>query len=540
MYAWYLQLLGFTGNDDKHAIYIKLDRDMNNSICSIFETAISQYADYPAILIDAETLSYRELGHRAKQVAELLSSVETDNSRVALLAENGINYVILYWGILLAGKVSVELNPGLADKELLNQLNKSDSGIRIAEKIHAVRILDVDSSCAELSILIQSSAMTSQKNQSMSFRLAEILEGCNPGQIASSLPAPMPDAVASIVYTSGTTGEVKGVCLTHNNLGWTVKAIACSLGLNAGRPVECFSGHLPLYYTYGKSILLLATYLGSPIVFTEQVITPRNLLQILETQKVTHLPLVPYLANLLLRLVEFNAQRLTHLRVITVAGGALSVESISQLQQRFPDGVILMYGLTEASTRVTCMPPGEINEHSSSCGKPLPGVAVNIVSENGQSCSPGEVGEVWVRGDNIMTGYYRDQQATAKVIQDGWLRTGDLGCLDRHGYLTISGRSKDIIKVMGESISASSIEATINRITGVSEVAVLGIPDKTRGEAICAYIIAENDVELNADSIRQYCAKELGAVRVPTYVRFVPDIPKTASGKMRKHLLTLK
>lgn len=512
----------------------------SHSICSIFETAISQYADYPAILMDAETLSYYELGHRAKQVAELLSSMESNNSRVALLAENGLNYVILYWGILLAGKVSVELNPGLADRELADQLDKSDSGIIIVEKIHGYRIYNVDSSVADLPFLIQCTAMTSQNNQDMSYRLTEILESRDTRKIANSLPAPMPDALASIVYTSGTTGEVKGVCLTHNNLGWTINAIARSLRLKTGNPAECFSGHLPLYYTYGKSILLLATYLGSPIVFTEQVISPRSLLKIVETKKVTHLPLVPYLANLLLRLSEFNAETLSHLRIVTVAGGALPKESFSQLQQRFPDRVIPMYGLTEASTRVSCMPSGETDEHSTSCGKPLSGVAVKIISDNSQSCNSGEVGEIWVQGPNIMFGYFRDQQATASVLQGGWLRTGDLGYLNTEGYLTISGRRKDIIKVMGESISASSIEATINGITGVSEVAVLGIPDATRGEAICAYIVAEQNVVLNADSIRQYCARALGAVRIPTYVRFLSDLPKTASGKVRKHLLTLE
>ena len=454
------------------------------------------------MIVDGIVLTYEELWSRALEAASAIQEVTEVGSRVALLADNGVAYVTAYWGTLLAACTTVEISPSLGDGELGSQIESSDAALVLASEDHLARLeaLGIDATPGES------------------------LSGSRSANEA--LPPISDEDLASIVHTSGTTGEVKGVCLSHHNLSAATDAIVQSFESASLGPGERFSGFLPLYYTYGKSILHVATALGAPIVFTNRIPTPAALFSLLAEQSITHLSLVPFLANQLLQLPEFVSTGLPHLRRITIAGGALHPEKLEDLVQRFPNAVMPMYGLTEASTRVTAMPPSELAKRPESCGRPIAGVELRIIDD-----------EIHVRGPNVCQGYFRDPALTAETVKDGWLRTGDLGRIDDEGYLTIVGRLKEMIKVLGESVSAASVEAAIAELPSVAEVAVTAMPDERSGEAIRAFVVPRSGEEVLKPEIRRHCATRLGKSRVPTEIHLVAALPKSGSGKVRKHLL---
>ncbi len=509
------------------------------SPCDWLRAAVATRPEAPAVLTDGDVLSYAELGRRARAIAALLAPRIGTNPRVALLADNGSDYVTLYWAILLAGGVSVELNPGLGKGELTTQLQNADAGLLIAEAGHRGVLGELGGQASGDGLIVDSLGSGHGDAEALATQVTAIVRGEDPGSAGKALPPLQAGQIASIVHTSGTTGQVKGVCLTHGNLAWAVQAIARSFAWEGDRSDERLMGNLPLFYTYGKSILHLATYLSAPIVFTRRILSPQALLGVVREHAVTHLPLVPYVAALLLQAKDFSRQSLPALRLITIAGGALPRDLMAEMVARFPAQVVTMYGLTEASTRVACMPRAEGHLHLESCGKPLAGLEVRILDEQDRPVARGDIGEIAVRGPNVMASYFRDPETTTKVVRNGWLHSGDLGFLNDAGYLTIAGRRKDVIKVMGESVSALSVEAAIMALPQVEEVAVKGVSHSVTTEAIAAFVVLRKNMTLSADEIRRHCARELGRVRVPAFVQWVASLPKTASGKVRKHLLVL-
>jgi acyl-CoA synthetase (AMP-forming)/AMP-acid ligase II len=507
------------------------------SPCHFLEYAVAGQGAQPAVVTDGVTITYDELGRCAHRVARVLAELPPRNPRVALLTENGPAYVVLYWATLLAGRTTVELNPALADPELGSCIRTTDPFLVLAGRDHAARLERLSHDLASGRAVTVASRRGSDLPVSFAERLNDALEA-RATDAPSFQPVPVTStATASIVYTSGTTGRVKGVCLSHENLAAVTEAIAASFELEGRDGSERLAGNLPLYYTYGKSVLLLATYLGAPIIFTRRLLSPQTLVRLIEAEGITHLSTVPYLCNLLLTRSTFSAAQLPTLRRVTIAGGALQPAGFQEMLRRFPGRVIPMYGLTEASTRVTSMPPGGAAQHAGSCGKPLPGVDVAILGEDGGALPAGAVGEIAVRGPNVMSEYFRDREATEEALVGGWLRTGDLGVVDEDGYLTIAGRRKDIIKVLGESVSALSLELAIAELTGVAEVAVIGTPDEKMGEAICAVVVRHSGSAVDARVVRRHCAETFGGSRVPSRIVFRDELPKSSSGKVRKDLL---
>jgi acyl-CoA synthetase (AMP-forming)/AMP-acid ligase II len=526
--------------------------DERSSICRFLWRAGTDHSRAIAVITDGEPLTYGELLTRARTVAAVLSPEIRENPRIALLAENGPTYVVSYWGILLAGGVTVELNPGLGNLELGWQLRNADPALLIAEGRHEKRLADLD-----LEITRDRSGGGDSRGTEASRVIAarpsgtvspELLEGLERALMGTNLTpdsAPAADertlpggaTLASIVHTSGTTGQVKGVCLSHRNLAWTTVAIADSFGLDRNVEGERFAGNLPLFYTYGKSVLHLATWLAAPVVFGTHLFTPDSFMELIRSRKVTHLSLVPYLCNLLMRSSDFERSSLPDVRRVTIAGGALTREPLLEMLRRFPQQVQPMYGLTVASTRVVCMPAGETEKRPESCGRPIDGVALRVLGEDGAPLPTGQAGEIVLQGPNVMFGYFRDPETTAIALNDGWLRSGDIGSLSEDGYLTISGRRKDMIKIFGESVSAFSIETAIASLPSVAEVAVKGMPHPVSGEAICAFVVPQDGERVSEEEIRMRCATTLGKARVPGRIRIVDELPKTASGKVRKSLL---
>ena len=507
----------------------------NVTPCSFLLDAAREAPEAPAILSDDTVTTYATLARRAQRVAALLGDSIEPGERVALLMDNCAEYVCLYWGILLAGSTSVELNPTLSGAELCRHIQMTDASLCIAAAAYATHLNFVGPT-----VVYEQLAMTARGGSRYCTEwlhaLADAVTDITTAPLATPTPLPEQRNLASIVFTSGTTGQVKGVELTHANLAWTTTAIASSFAMSRDASTEVVSGSLPLYYTYGKSNLHLATWLARPIVFSNQFPSPRNLVALFKRCRVTHAALVPYQCHLLLKRDDFCAESLPHMVRITVAGGGLNAATRTQLEGRFPGQLMVMYGLTEASTRVTCL--ANAGRHAdNSCGQPLLGVEIRIDPLAPERHDDQPNGEILVRGANLMRGYFRDPMATAQAIRDGWLHTGDIGYLDATGALHVIGRLKEIIKIMGESIAAATVEEAIRALPEVADAAVIGVPHAQMGEAIHAFVCLHPGQVLSPEQVRQHCSQLLGRVRTPSQVSLVDEFPRTASGKVRKHLL---
>lgn len=355
---------------------------------------------------------------------------------------------------------------------------------------------------------------------------------------AEEAPSPQrpaaPRGTPCIVYTSGTTGTPKGVLLTPQSVLFVVQAVCDYLRLTAD---DRYAVVLPLAHTYGKSNLLSAFAAGAAVVFVEQPHDPEAFFGRMMRERCTVLSVVPFHLNVLARRGLPADVRLDTLRAVTTSGGPLPESAIRAVTEHFPGAELFsMYGLTESSTRVTYLPPELLNLKRGSVGMPLPGVQVEIRGDDGAVLPASAVGHVYVRGPNVMVGYIGEPDATAEALSGGWLNTGDLGYLDDDGCLYLSGREKEIIKVAGERISPLEIEEVLVTHPHIAEAAVVGRPDPLLGETVWAYVRLHPHATGTGD-VASYCAARLSPHKVPRRVIVTDVIPRTPTGKIRRHLL---
>jgi long-chain acyl-CoA synthetase len=247
---------------------------------------------------------------------------------------------------------------------------------------------------------------------------------------------------------------------------------------------------------------------------------------------------VPSTFALLLSRTNLAEYDLSHLRYLTQAGGPMPPATTQRLLQALPHvKLFVMYGQTEATARLSYLPPDKLLEKMGSIGMAIPGVTLEVHDEQGHQCPPGVSGEICARGDNIMLGYWDAPQTTAKILRDDWLHTGDLAHKDEDGYIFIDGRSSDMIKSGANRISPKEIEEVIAELEGVEEVGVTGIPDEILGQIIKAVIVVKPNHHLDEMSVRNHCRKNLAVYKTPKIVEFATTLPKTASGKLQRFLL---
>ncbi|HSG47611.1 MAG TPA: fatty acid--CoA ligase family protein, partial [Longimicrobiales bacterium] len=279
---------------------------------------------------------------------------------------------------------------------------------------------------------------------------------------------------------------------------------------------------------------------GATVVMERSFLYPHGVLQRMVEERATSFAGVPSTFYLLLERTDLGAFDLSSLRYVTQAGGPMDPRKVREFRAAVPHvNFFVMYGQTEASARLTTLPPGDLERKEGSAGLPLPGVRMRLLDESGRDVAPGVLGEVHVSGPNVMSGYWNDPEETAAVLRDGWLRTGDIGYLDEEGYLFLKGRSSEMIKSGAHRIAPGQVEEVVRAVDGVVDVAVAGIADELLGQAVAAWVVARDPGSGLRQAILRQCAKELPRFMVPSAVTFVDAFPRTASGKVRKHLLTL-
>ena len=352
------------------------------------------------------------------------------------------------------------------------------------------------------------------------------------GTSTAGATAPSGDALASIIYTSGTTGHPKGVMLTHRCLAANTASIVEYLGL---RSDDRGIAVLPFQFSYGNSVLNMHLAAGAELLLEDSIAYPHLVLQRMADRGVTGFSGVPSTFAILLSRCELAAFDLKNLRYITQAGGPMPRASIQQLRSKLPGArIFVMYGQTEATARLSYLPPERLDDKLGSVGVAIPGVELAVFRADGKQANPKEVGEIVARGPNVMQGYLDDAVSTRDALVDGWLHTGDMGHFDDEGFLYIDGRAVEMIKVGAYRVSPQEIEEVIAGIRGVAEVGVTAVPDELLGQAIKAVVVLRNGELLDIRSVKAHCRKHLAIYKVPKIVEFAGALPYTATGKVQR------
>lgn len=474
-----------------------------------------QFSDRCAIQDGAERVTYAELVRAAEAVAAQLRELGLERGdRVALVMPNCIQFVAAFYGTLWVGGTVVMLNAAAKERDFTSWLTDSQARFVCCVGVNP----EVDAAIARLQ---QAPTIVS-------------VTDINVPETGITVPFRRPDgdAAACVLYTSGTTGRPKGVALSHRNLVSNMSAIVDYLELTSRDSVVSV---LPFYYSYGSSVLHTHLQVGARIVLEQNMVYPHMVVETLARERASGFAGVPSTYALLLSRVKLENYDLGGLRYVTQAGGAMPPAMTRRLCEALPGTrVFVMYGQTEATARLTYLPPDRLEEKMGSVGVPVRGVTLQIRRADGSPADVDEVGEIWAQGPNVMLGYWRNEEATREVLRDGWLRTGDMGRRDADGFLYIVGRRADIIKVGAHRVHPQDIEEVIAEMPEVQEVAVVGVEDDVLGQTIHAYVVPAAQRHLTALPVQAHCRARLAGYKVPKVVSIVEALPRTASGKVRR------
>lgn len=462
----------------------------------------------PAVMLHDTTLTFGELDERVDDVAAALAARGVGASdRVALLLPNGLPFVELVHAVPRVGAVLVPLNTRLTPAELAWQLADADA-----------RLVVFDGSTDALAA-----------NSSRDAARTHVAELHGHGHRLPAVEDGGLDRIHSIIYTSGTTGQPKGAMLTFGNHLWSAIGSALNLGLDpADRLLAC----LPMFHVGGLAVLLRSAIYGHAAVVHE-AFDPRRVNGAIDDG----VTVVSVVSRMLARMLEErgDAHYPATLRAVLLGGGPAPRPLLEACAARGVP-VVQTYGLTEAASQVATLAPADALRKLGSAGKPLFPTEIRIDSD-GAEAAPGEAGEILVRGATVSPGYWNREDEPSAALRDGWLHTGDLGRLDDEGYLYVLDRRDDLIISGGENVYPAEVEAVLLSHPCVAEAGVYRLDDERWGAVPAASVVARPGTPIAADDLIAFCRERLAKYKVPVRIHFVDVLPRTASGKLRRHLL---
>jgi len=479
------------------------------TLVKTFLDTCKKHARKTAVIDQNGSVTYNDLCQEAMGCAARLLLRDTGRT-IGILLPNGKEFVTAFYGILMAGKTPVPLNYLLSPTQLLYVIQ--DAGIDTVFTNNQFAPL--------LGNQIKQILSVEERHSCVSFDEGSIRQGDA-------------DEQAALLYTSGTNANPKGVMLTHKNFLSNLDGCVHAFHFNER---DILLGVLPLFHTYAlTTTLILPICVGATSVYLARFSGPK-VLEMIEKYKVTSLFAIPSMYRVLLRTAESTKHDLSTLKLCTSGGEPLPGDVLETFNKIFPVPLTEGYGLTEATAIVSVNLPEKCKPGS--IGPPLDNLEVKIVNDNGQGLPVNKEGEIWVKGPNVMKGYYKLPRETAETITpDGWLRTGDYGKLDEEGFLWITGRKKELIIISGENVSPNEIEHVISGHEKVFEVAVVGVSDKVRGEVPKAFIALREHMTCSEEEMKNYCMQRLPHYKVPKYFEFRKELPHGPTGKVLKRAL---
>lgn len=496
------------------------------------------FGEKTALVCMKHRLSYAELDARSNSLANSLqASGVIRGDRVMIFADNTVETVISFWAVLKANAIVVVVNPLTKSDKLQYLLSDCRPSAFITDG-HLLRVFQQPAiQCPHLKRVIISGEI--DDSELCKFPVAQRWDDALVS--GNALTPPSRQCIdldlAAIVYTSGSTGDAKGVMLTHRNMLTAATSITSYLSICKD---DVILNVLPLAFDYGLYQMIMAFRQGARLVLERSFAYPAQTLNLMVAEGVTGFPGVPTIFAVLANLKTLSEYDLARLRYITNTAANLPLKHISMLQDLFPGAQIFsMYGLTECK-RCTYLPPADLLEKPGSVGIAIPNTELWLVDDDDNKLGAGRTGQLVIRGATVMKGYWEKPIETAKKLKPGplpgemVLYTGDLCRLDDDGYLYFVGRQDDIIKTRGEKVAPKEVENALMGIEGVLESAVIGVPDEILGQSIKAFVVLEKGCELSGKAIQIACQSRLENFMVPKDVAIVDALPKTDTGKVKK------
>ena len=488
--------------------------------------AAARYGEKTVIVLGDRRLSYAELDEASNKLANALVKIGVSKGdRVTMLLPNIPEFAIIYYGIIKIGAIAVPLDVRYKLDELASIFGNCQPKALISESSYLEPIAPALPRFKSIEHVIDLTA--NDEGQFLSYQ--EITTASSAQRVEVALE---PDDIANIVYTSGPTSHPKGVMLSHQSI--IMEAASGGVGFQQTDRDVVMLYALPLYHSFGLIIMLLTSiYEGSAVVIVPGLSIGR-VMEAIEKERGTIFMGVPpaYVAAVNMAEKEGIKYDLSSLRLCATGGSALPIDIAQRFKEYYGLDIVQFWGLTEAVAHNTCQYPDNTKKLAS-VGKALSVWKVKIVDENDEELPPNQPGEVIISGP-IMKGYYNDPQATAEVMKDGWLYTGDIGQIDEDGDLFIVGRKKEMILVSGQNVFPIDIEEVLYTHPKVAEAAVIGVPDPKRGETVRAVISLKEGKILSEQEIKSFCREHMADYKVPRQIIFMDSLPKTASGEIRR------
>ncbi|MBD1388601.1 long-chain-fatty-acid--CoA ligase FadD [Neiella sp. HB171785] len=537
-----------------------IDPEHYTSLIDIFEESVHKYPDQPAFINMGATLTFRSLEEKSRIFAAYLQQELKlqKGDRVAIMMPNLLQYPIALFGVLRAGLVVVNVNPLYTPRELKHQLN--DSGAKaiviVSNFAHTLEKVVRETPVKHVILTKLGDQLATAKRTLVNFVVQYVKKMVPKYDLPDAIsmrkalakgryltyvkPHMAPDDLAFLQYTGGTTGVAKGAMLSHSNMVGNLEQVAAIVGPVITPGKEFVVTALPLYHIFAltANCLTFMKYGCANLLITN----PRDIpgfVKELSRYPFTIMTGVNTLFNALLNNEEFCALDFSQYK-LALGGGAAVQRAVAEKWHEVTGTVLLEgYGLTECCPLVTVSPMNQ-PAYNGSIGLPAPSTDMRLVNDDGVDVGPGESGELWVKGPQVMQGYWGREDATAEVIvEDGWLRTGDVAKVDEQGYFYIVDRKKDMILVSGFNVFPNEIEDVVAMHPDVVESAAIGVPNDVTGESVKIFVVRKNP-NLTDSALIQHCRKHLTAYKVPKLVEFRDELPKSNVGKilrreLRKH-----
>lgn len=510
-----------------------------NLVSSVHDTAQTNPEKIAYRFMGQDT-TYAEFDRSVSIFASALKGLGVkEGDKVAFLLGNTPHYLISLYATMRIGATAVPINPLYTPDEISFILENSDAKAVIAldQLLPLVEVASQAFPTIENYIICEMSADVGEKlaalSDSVQVKVHPFTKLMKQSTPVVEMPTIDENESAIILYTSGTTGHPKGAMLTHKNIYSNARDVGNYLGFSADDRIVAT---LPLFHVFALTVVANAPLLKGATILLEPRFSPGDIFTLIREQKATVFAGVPTMYNFLYQYPEGKTEDFETIRLSISGGSSLPVSLLHDFEEKFQVRVSEGYGLSEASP-VTCFNPLDRERVPGSIGTNIMNVENKVVNEMGEELPNNEVGELIVRGPNVMKGYYKQPEETAAAIRDGWLYTGDLARRDENGYFYIVDRKKDLVIVGGFNVYPREVEEVLFSHREIVEAAVVGVPDANFGEEVHAYVVLTEGSEATEQSLQEFCAKRLVKYKVPKHIEFLDELPKNTTGKILRRSL---